>query len=280
MHVAVITRPGSIPGQRNAGWWSYPVPYFTFDHYPTPKGVTLARERFKAYDLVFWEDGKTLVHWVGVGPPIAYLVGDSTLSDDHYQRRLEMAKQADLILVDMDRLERFGGLGASVRRFTYCVNDTRFRDYGEGKSVDVAYHMSEDDAHRVILANDLEGICRERGWVMKRGVILGEEYARSLARARIVVNISRNPETRNHRLFDAMGSGACVLAERPPAIDGEVLVYVEMEGDLREQLAWLLAGEWKTYAERGLACVRQHHTWAVRAQQLRSILAEVWPWLA
>jgi hypothetical protein len=287
LRIAVITRPGSIPGQRNAGWFAYTVPEFTWDCYQIPKGATLARERFADYDLIMHEDGKTLIKWLGKGPKLAYLVGDSTLSQEHYETRLEQASQADLILVDWDRLERFDHLGIPTRRWSYCVDDRRFRNHGEGKTVDVAFHMHEADLngnHRHLLGNYLADLCKRQGWTMSRGVLEGDAYARAFADARVTINVNRNPETRNHRVFDAMACGTCVLTDAVPDVSGEErtegLDYLEMRtgADLVIQLASLLSGNWEQVASSGYRLVHRAHTWRVRAQQLRAILAEVFGW--
>lgn len=282
LKVALVTRPGSVPGERNVGLFAYPVPELTWRHFEVPKRQTVNRRQFTGFDVILWEDGKSVIHWEGEGPPLAYLVGDSTLSVEHYQRRLALAKQADLILVDWDRLERFASLGRPVRRLAYCVNERRFRDYGEAKVVDVAYHLSEDTAERHALGDWLGEFCQARGYTYVRGQRFGDDYAISFNRAKVTVNLNRNAETRNHRLFDAMACRTCVVTDPVPEVSGEVraagVEYVEWGslGDLAFLLPRLLdTGAWRTHADCGYDLTHQLHTWRVRAGELRAVLGEV-----
>jgi hypothetical protein len=287
LKVALITRPGSIPGERNVGAWAYAVPEFTWRHYEVPKGHHLNRVRFTGFDLIVWEDGKSSITWEGKGPPIAYVVADSTLSEEHYQQRLRLGTQADIILVDWDRLERFEQLGKPVRRFSYAVNDRRFKDWGEAKTIDVAYHLHENTPERKELGDWLAGFCQERSYAFARGTRLGDEYARAFSRARVTVDLPRNPFNRDHRLFDAMGCRTWVLTRPVPDVSGEqrVVGYDYQEWDSLEVLATRLDKvlsldpDW----ERGLRdswdaaleCVQTYHTWKVRARELRATLAEL-----
>lgn len=286
LRVAVVTRPGSVPGKRNCGWWAYPVPEFTWRHFEVAKGAELSRARFRGYDCIVWEDGKSNIRWVSDGPPISYVVGDSTLSEQHYQRRLRLGRQADLILVDWDRLERFAGLRGQVRRLSYCVNDRRFRDWGLPKDVDVAYHVNEDTPERRTLGDWLGRLCQERGWAYARGVRLGDDYARSFSRAKVTVNVNRTPTTRNHRLFDALACRTCLVTDPAPDVSGEVrqagLHYLEWRDrdELVALLERLVPGEFGCYAENGYRLVHERHTWAARAGELRVTIGEVLPWLA
>jgi hypothetical protein len=287
LRVAVVTRPGSIPGQRNVGYWAYPVPEFTWQHFEVPKGSTRSRAKFSGFDLIVWEDGKSSIRWVDKGPPIAYVVVDSTLDDEHYQARLRHGAQADVILVDWDRLERFEQLGKPVRRFSHCVNDRRFRDWGEAKTVDVAYHLSEDTPERRELGDWLGVLCQERGYVYARGARLGDDYARAFNRAKVTVDLARTPLNRDHRLFDAMGCRTCVLTSPLPEVSGEVRAadvdYLEwadtweLRGRLEDMLdphRWGIAGpdRWHWIADQGLRRVQDCHTWAARARELRETL--------
>lgn len=282
LRVALVTRPGSIPGQRNVGAWAYPVPEFIVRHYEVPKGRHLNRVRFSAYDLIVWEDGKSSITWEGKGPPIAYVIGDSTLSEEHYQARLRLGAQADIILVDWDRLERFEQLGKPVRRFSHCVNDHRFKDWGEPKTVDVAYHVNEDTPERQELGDWLGMFCQERAYVYDRGTRMGDDYAKAFNRAKVTVDLARNPFNRDHRLFDAMACRTCVLTSPVPVVTGECRearhhywVYEDF-ADVGVQIDYLLSVDrWVRIADAGVRLIAGHHTWAVRARELRATLAEL-----
>ncbi len=161
------------------------------------------------------------------------------------------------------------------------MNDRRFRNYGEGKLTDIAFHMHEDE-RRHLLGNYLAETCRERGWTMSRGILMADEYAQAFSRAWVTINVNRNPETRNHRVFDAMACYSCVLADPQPEVSGEEtregVDYAVMDADLPHQLESLLAGGWEPIAKSGYMLVNRAHTWQVRAHQLRAILAEVFGW--
>ena len=274
------------------GHWSYPVPEFTWDVYPLPRRFELDLDQFVGdYDLVFHEDTKAWGSFVGDRSrlPVVYMVRDSTLSEDHYRVRVQQAReQADLILVDWDRLERFEGLGVPVRRLSHCVNERLFRDYGEPKIIDVAFHMAcKGCPGRAELRDWLREFCAARGYSYAAGIMIGEEYPKALSRAKIVVNLERTPDTRAHRVFDALACRTCLLTSPEPEVSGEVrqagLHYVEWRTyeELGEQIDVLLkTGAWENYARHGYWLVHQHHTWWIRAGELRKILLEVFPKLA
>ena len=272
---------------RMIGHWSYQVPEFTWDILPVPRWFVLDMSKYYgAYDLIVHEDTKAwgVFHCDRAVLPVAYIVRDSTLSDDHYIQRIKQAwKQADIILVDWDRLERFQGLGHPVLRFSHCVNDRLFRDYGEGKMVDVAFHMAvKGNPERAELREWLRWLCITRGWTFENGVIGGEDYARSFSRAKVTLNMERTPTTRAHRVFDAMACRTCLLTTPEPDVEGEErragVHYVEWRDrqDLILALGRLLDdGEWEPVANAGYELVQRCHTWAVRARELREALAGI-----
>lgn len=286
LKVAVVTRPGSVLGKRNAGWWAYKVPEFEFQHFQVEKRATVSRVKFDRFDLIVWEDGKSSLTWIDHGPPIAYVVGDSTLSEEHYRQRLRLGRQADLLLVDWDCLERFRILDRPTKRFSYAVNDARFHPWDVGKDVDVSYHVNEDTSERRELGNWLEAMCKHEGYTFARGTRTGDDYARAFARSRVTVNINRTPTTRNHRVFDAMACRTCVLTDPLPEVSGEIrepgwhyLVYQDRE-DLAMLINWSLQGDrWERVADAAMRLVIRHHRWAVRAGELRRTIGEVFPWL-
>lgn len=280
LQVALIHRKNDrATNKRMVGWWSYPVPEFDWIHFPVDKGFRLRRDAFNGYDLIVYEDGKLHGTFTGTGPPIAYTIVDSTLSDEHYRLRLEQAKQCDLLLVDWDRLDRFTTLGKPVRRFPHAVNDRVMRDHHLEKEIDVGSYQNGTTKRRQ-LEDWLRRWCKERGYVFEAGTYGWLDYAIMMNRSKIIVNLARNPETRNHRLFDAMACHACVLTDPPPVVDGDCIEagthYVQFRDvyDLEGTLPSLLEGDWLQYATAGHDLIYQQHTWQVRAQELRAILAE------
>jgi glycosyltransferase involved in cell wall biosynthesis len=282
LRVALVNRVGSVPGKRQVGWWSYETPEFEVTHFPIDKGATLDRHDFADYDLIVWEDGKSVLNWTGDGPPLAYHVVDSTLSASAYEHRLEMGKQADLILVDWDRLERFASLKKPVARFNYCVNDRVFKDHDEPRTTDIAFHMDcKRDNARTEVREWARRFCWRYGYSLSAGVIGGDAYAHCFNQAKVALNLERTPNTRAHRVFDAMACRTSVVTTPEPEVSGEERRagehYVEWRDydDLARKLTVLLkSGAWEPIADAGYELVHRAHTWAVRAAQLRQTLAE------
>lgn len=283
LQVALVHRNSPrLNGARMVGYWSYPVPEFEWHHFPVSKKFRLDRGTFVDFDLIVLEDGKLHGEVTGTGPPVAYVIGDSTLSDEHYRVRRELARQCDLLLVDWDCLSRFTDLGVPVRRFSYCVNQRLMRDYGMGKDIDVGSFQSATKERR-----ELEAWLRERGtahgYCFEAGVYPGQAYAMMMTRTKIIVNLNRNPATRSHRVFDAMACRACVLTSPLPDVSGEerragthYLEYDLTDLDaLGDCVDWLLGtGQWETFAGNGYMLVREQHTWQVRASELRQLVED------
>ena len=141
IRVALVHRNSPRLFNRMVGWWSYEVPQFTWHHCPVrlKKPFTVDKDGLaENHDIIVYEDGKIGGTFTGSADiPICYAVVDSTLSEAHYQHRLQQADQCDLILLDWDRLERFEKPGLPpVERFNYCVNDKLFYPRGE-KDIDI-----------------------------------------------------------------------------------------------------------------------------------------------
>ncbi len=123
--------------------------------------------------------------------------------------------------------------------------------------------------------------CRERGYSYRGGTLGTQHYARSLSEARVVVNWPRNPSNRSHRVLDAMACRTALVTGPVPDVPGEARQngqdYVQVS-DFEEffyQVGDLLdSGRWREIADNGYRCVQEHHTWRVRAGQLRRILNE------
>ena len=139
MKVALVVKDSPTTRERdlrNMGYWSYSVPDLEWDHYSTRDLPLLSRSA--RYDIVVIEDVPAQVPSRWSGPPLIYVAIDSTLSDRHYEERLETARKADCVLVDHDRLERFYGC-RRVERWNYCVNNLLFKP--QPKSVDIMASM-------------------------------------------------------------------------------------------------------------------------------------------
>lgn len=287
LRVAVIVKHRAAAfarEERPMGMFSYPVPEFEWDFlYLGKEFVAPTASYAKSYDFIFHEDGGNWGQFKGNVLPILYHVIDSTLSDErHYQPRYEQAKQASLILVDHDRLDRFTGTGKKVVRFEYCVNDRVFKDYGLEKTVDICFHCGGSD-DRALIRQHLHTLCIKRGWAYTSGVLPLVEYAKAMNRAKIVVNWPRTDTNRPHRVFDAMACKACLLTAPVPNTDhllfpgGNSMCFRDIE-DLEYQLTQGLErryGErWVGLAHFGYHAVTEHHTWAVRAKQLRELVKQ------
>ncbi len=270
---------------RMVGWWSYPVKEFDWVHVPVENGFRLDLPRLQrdGLDLVVWEDHKAFGEMVNrEALPVAYVVVDSTLSEDHYRARLAMARQADLVLVDHDDLSRFAGLGKPVRRLGYCVNDRLFRDYGLPKDVDICYHV-RPTPERVELHEWLEAFCRKSGYVYAAGKRIGEDYAKAFNRAKVSVHLTRGPRVRAHRTFDVMACRSALVTSPLPVVCGEedILDGVHYHSfhdtdELACVLSELLSsGLWREIAECAYEQVHGQHTWCLTAKRLRWIFSEV-----
>lgn len=289
LKVALIykSRSGVIERDRRAmGWWSYPVPGFEWDFFPAVDRVFLPD--YRGYDLVFHEDTAKTSAFVREGncPPLVYLSIDSTLSELHHHARLDLAKQADLVLLDHDDPDRFKVTGKPIRRLNYCVNDHVFQP--TAKSLDVAFHCGSGESRgfpggkeRNEIRRELGGICASHKYSYKSGAVGLDEYAANMGAVRVVVNWPRTVLNRPHRVFDAMACGAALLTGVIPNVDGDYVQrdihYRTFEGvdDLAAQLDhYLDTDEWKEVADVGYKLIMARHTWSIRAEQLREIIRE------
>ena len=285
LNVALIVK-GSASNyernMRNMGWWSYPVQEFTWKHFWLGDRPVNTRQ-FDEFDLVFHEDGGNWCKYNRLSDiPIVFLSVDSTLSEAHYQQRLAIAEQADLVLVDHDQLKRFPG----SRRWSYCVNDRVFKPLE--KEIDITFHCGTGarkgmpgGVERTEMRQYLNGVAKDRGYSYRSGAMGLLDYAGNMGKSRVIVNWPRTPINRPHRVFDAMACGACLVTGKLPDVTGDYtmpgLHYVDYE-DKREiemVLPALLNGGWQDIAAKGYELVMLRHTWAIRAKELRNILSEV-----
>jgi glycosyltransferase involved in cell wall biosynthesis len=278
LKVAVVTKHSTSRDRetRNMGYWSYPVPEFEWEHVDG-----LNTRELNGFDLVVQEDAGPR-RYGGLIRPLVYVAIDSTLSPDHLLARLDRAKNADLILLDHAPLGDFNSLGIPVRRWNYCVNDHLYKDYGESKTVDVAFHCANSGyEERRHIRTMLEVYCTGAGLTYGSGVMHPTDYARAMARAKIVVNWPKTPTNRPHRVFDAMACGACLVSGPLPEVEGDRRLigrdYFEVGAieDLPAVIDDLLEkNDWQRLAENGKRLIAKYHTWQNRAAELREIIRE------
>jgi glycosyltransferase involved in cell wall biosynthesis len=279
--VALVVKPSDSTQDResrNMGYWSYPVKQFAWAHFVFGGKRAYATE-MNGYDLVFQEDAgpRFFKH---LKRPRVFLSIDSSLSEGHLKARLERARHADLILVDHDRPEQFLPLRVPVRRLNYCVNDRLMRDYNLERDIDISFHCANSgNLERKRLRMLLGEYCQKRGLNFTSGVLHITDYARAMARSKVVVNWPRTPQNRPHRVFDAMACGACLVTGPLPDVPGDERVegrdYIEAGRlddipAIAEEL--IKSGRWQEVGQNGKRLVAKYHTWATRAKQLRQML--------
>jgi len=279
MRVALIHRNRPRGKQnRMVGWWAYDVPDFEVTHFPIAKQETVELNKFRDYDVVFWEDYSCYPTFKGNGPPIVYQVGDSVISERHLKNRQKCAEQADLILVKRDDLNKFRHIGPT-RRCADCVNDELFYDRGFERTIDVSWHCRGTTDRRYEVGRFLKEHCLNMGYNFVSGTVGGEKYATDFSRSKISVN--QITHVRNQRFFDIMATGACQLTNPPKEVSGELhrpgrdyAQWTTLE-ELKAQVDSLLdTGDWQRIARHGYVYVMTEHTWQVRARECREILRQ------
>lgn len=269
---------------RSMGYFSYDVPQFTWEHFTPGKNFTLDTQMFKdkGFDLILHED-YPYGNFLNTALPVVFLSIDSTLSKEHYDARIKQALISDLVLVDHDDINRFMVGGINTYQFPYCVNDKVFYRDNRERTVDIAYHCSSS-AHAGIeqrkhIRQLLHDLSVKHNWNYRSGVLSLDQYAESFRTAKIVVNQSRTPQNRPHRIFDAMACGAMVLTSPLPFIESDdlhnMINYLEFDNDSRLESyidTNLYSGWYDKFANNGYNTVMQNHTWSIRAKQLREII--------
>lgn len=269
---------------RAMGYFSYDVPEFEWTHLLPGKNFTINWNDFKhqRFDFVFHEDYPygTIRN---LDIPYVFLSIDSTLSPEHFSARYKQAQQSQLILVDHDNIDTFQEIETTYQ-FPYCVNDKVFYRTDDHKYRDIVYHCSAT-AHAGIderkrIRRLLHDLSTKHNWSYKSGVLPLDQYATSMRHAKIVVNQSRTPNNRPHRIFDAMACGAMVLTSPLPRLEADKFQY-EMpyeefhdDNELEEKLCYMLENDdiRQMIADKDYNIIMQNHTWAIRARQLREII--------
>ena len=291
LHAALITKGSERAVHRDIrplGWWSYQVPEFLWSHLRVPNGMTLDVGQLAArlgFDLFVQEDWSGIVRYTNKTVPLVFMSYDDTLDKSHLDGRVRASLKADLCLVDHGPLRPFKVKdGRPVKRLAHAVNDHLFKPVPE-KLVDVVFHCSTGRigaTERSNLQTLLSTECKRLGLSYRSGGIPVEEYSRSMAEARVVVNLPRTGTNRPHRVFDSMACRACLLTAPIPAVEGDGLVagvhYASWDGEDATLPGWLEAlvqgGQWEHYADAGYEHVVANHTWTVRAKQFRALLNE------
>lgn len=264
------------------GWWSYPVPEFTWSTLKVkPTNFVVDMKESQKADLIVLDD------WIfgkvkNLTTPLAYCTVDSARSIAQLDRNIAQAKGASLILCDSAPLDSFAGCGVPVRRFAYAVNESLF--FPREKVYDVAFLCWPTDERRTV-QKSCETICKKHGWSFVTGTYDWNDYARFLSSAKVVVHFPHVKEARSWRVFDTMASRGALLTMPLPDVSGDGLIrgthyreYVNTETMERELLALLDFGAWKIVGEAAYDHVMRWHTWKIRAGQLRETLHEVFQW--
>lgn len=263
------------------GWWSYPVDEFEWQAIKVKDGFCLDLNQIDYQpDLIVLDDWifGQVIHRLA---PLAYVVVDSPRSRAQFQRNLEQARQADLVLVDSDDVERFNHSNHPARRFAHAVNEQLF--FPREKVFDVAFLCWPTDERRPVQRKCKE-ICDRRGWSFVGGPFDWQDYALFLSSARVVVHKAHVVNARSWRVFDVMAARGCLLSSHLPTVSGDGIAkdvhYREYTPEtLEDELAYLLTDDrWQDIAQAGYQHVMAQHTWRARAPQLRGILAEVFQW--
>ena len=258
------------------GWWSYPVPEFTWNVLKVQPSGFVATPNIQGVDLIMLEDWIFGKIYKG-GRPMVYWIIDSARSDEQLAKNVQQARQADLVLIDSDRTEKFYQLTQPVRRMAYAVNEQVYHPHA--KHYDVAF-LCWPTPERRKMHDMVHEICERRGWSLLSGTYDNRSYADALGLSRVVVHKSHVEQARSWRVFDVMATKSCLLTNPIPLIDGDGIrpnehyaEYYDAE-DLEYKLEALVSGGWEPMAETGYQHVMAHHTWATRAKELRQMIFE------
>ena len=261
-----------------SGWWSSPVPEFIWQTKAVKANdFTLnLKGAERDFDLVVMDD------WIfgevrNRSIPLAYVVVDSARSMAQLGRNLRQAKYADLLLIDSDEPGKFKTVPTKpVRRFAHAVQTDLF--YPQEKKHDVGF-LCWPTPEREEVREHLAKFCRAKGYSFITGKWPeSEKYAEAIRSARLVVHKAHVEQARSWRVFDVMASAGCLLTTPLPEVSGDGIrgaehywTYRNLQ-ELESQIETLLADSyWQETARRGHEHIMTHHTWPVRAAELRQI---------
>lgn len=303
------------------GQFAYPSPGLVWRQNGLSKTTTVNLSSLPAFadgtqaDVAWLDEGKYQRYQLFAQPPgphrptpVVYNAVYPTLNQSTYESRVVLAReQADLVLVDHDDLGRWErDTGLPCRRLAYSVDETRYRDRGLRRDIDVGFYcVYAFNSERPAMDEWLAAFCERKGYrfATTEGQNVGTEYAELLARTKVVIHLTRTPRTRPPRIFDTAACRTALLSNPMPAVSGEHFEqwvhYVpfgephsrsyrpftgwkplrdEHCGEVIAGLEWLLdEGHWEHVAERAHEYVMACHTWRTRAVQLRGILLDVFP---
>lgn len=279
--IAVVCRQKAFDEtRRKLGWWSYAVPDLIWRFYSVEDGQTVNKDDIAraGHDLIVWEDW-VWPQWEGKSSiPIYAVIVDSNTSTRRRKRyQTRQGVDADVLLIDQDQLKTFAETGKPVYRWQGCVNEQVFAP--REKVVDMAYHVSKTP-ERGELYEYLRAWIADKPYSMTAGAGLTiDQYAVRIGQAKIVIHKRTHEQCRSHRYFDALATGACLLAEQgwqvpeDGFLPGVHYLTWENPADLVTALEWSLeGGHWLKYAQAGQAFVLARHTWRQRAAELVRII--------
>lgn len=304
------------------GFFQYPVPEFKVTHLPVNKGFHLDLHDYRSHDIVFWDDGKyksyagfkpNPPHSTYMVPQVCQYVLYPTLTRSHYNTRVARARRnADLVLIDHDDIERWGqDTNLPCVRMAYCTDEYYYSNHGQPRDIDVGfYYITAWNKERPALDSFLSHYCAQRHWTYHstHGESVGTAYADLLARTKVTIHLLRTPFTRPPRIFDASASGSAVLSNPMPEVSGEKWIngdnYLSFSWPRSEEYKQFTPDEIPTYSEKdcyqiidaldyliqkdgwsyiannAYQYVLAHHTWKIRAKQLYSTILNHFPKIA
>lgn len=292
------------------GQFAYEVPGLTWTHVNVDRSFDLDVRTLGDIDAVWWDDGKYST--VNFTPgrkerkvPIVFWALYPTLADHLRRNRQDLIRpHADAVLLDHDNPAFWPGIPG--RYLAYSVNERYYRDRGMNRDVDVGfYNIWGHNPLRPVFDAWLEDLCKRKGWQYwsTKGHGVDTQYAALLARTKVVVHLTRTPQTRPPRIFDAAAAGAALLSNPMPGLPGEHWtpwhhygVFTTPQDQYQENApahkplkdsdcAEVVAGlermldkhEWAAIAQNAKSYVLSCHTWERRSWELRGILLDLFP---
>ena len=298
----VIHRDLPMKWARLDGHFAYPVPEFTWDEQAVEKRFSLNLDRLDGCDFVWWDEGKygQSRHFMGSRVPVVSQVQNFVVEAGMLRAIIDRARQnGAVVAVGHGALEPWQKAGLKAFSCLYSTNEQYYRP--AEKTVDVGQYACWNYVYeREALDAWLADVCKRHGWTF--GSNRGEwyqpnDYRDALARTKVIVTISRWPESRPVRLLDISASGGVLLTNRwseggwpddYPAFDKPntaghgttnpgTMRYTDRDcAEIEARLVDLLTGgKWQDVAARARQYVLEHDTWAVRAGELRGNLRKV-----